>query len=87
MYWVNAGVYARALWERKLAPSASFPASTVVHGWQPRRQQPFANVMEANFRLELTPGKAEWRKEENRDPEDSNPKALPISRPHTYVSQ
>lgn len=28
----------------------------------------------------MTPGRAEWKKERDQDPKDSNPKALPISR-------
>lgn len=53
----------------------------------PEPRSHLANVLAANFRLELTLGKAEWRKERKQDPEDSNPRALPLSRPPSYVSQ
>lgn len=87
MYWLNEGVR-WGLWERKHSPAAS--SLSLCSGAQMSAQNSSshsANGMEASFGLELPPGKAEWKRERNQNPKDSNPKAGPVSRSPSYLSQ
>lgn len=87
MYWLNEGTR-WGLWERKHLPAASsLPLCSGARMSAQNSSSHSANGMEASFGLELPPGKAGWKRERNQNPKDSNPKAGPVSRSPSYLSQ